>query len=282
MTHGSPPLPAEHSRRRSRHGLALVLAGALLALPARAARSQETSAALQTTPAPATTLEETRITMGKWIETQQILSKERNEWQQGKEILLGRLELVKKEVASLEEKIAEAQSSIAATDVKREQLISENSRLEAANEQLVAAAQKLEVGVKGLYPTLPEPIQTRLKPLHDRIPSDATTTRISAAERFQNVLGILNELNKANNELTVNYEVHTLSNGSPSEVKALYVGLAQAYYVSSGGEAGIGRPGPEGWTWEPARAVAAEVRAALEIVQGKQSPAFVPLPVRIQ
>jgi hypothetical protein len=49
--------------------------------------------------------------MGKWIETQQILSKERNEWQQGKEILLGRLELVKKEVASLEEKIAEAQSA---------------------------------------------------------------------------------------------------------------------------------------------------------------------------
>ena len=54
-------------------------------------------------PAPPT-LEETRLTMDKWLETQQIISKERKDWQQGKEILLGRLELVKKEVATIEEK----------------------------------------------------------------------------------------------------------------------------------------------------------------------------------
>src|ERR1044071_7677120 len=41
------------------------------------------------------TLEETRLTMGKWIETQQIISKERKDWQQGKEILVSRLDLVK-------------------------------------------------------------------------------------------------------------------------------------------------------------------------------------------
>ena len=41
------------------------------------------------------TLEETRLSMSKWIETQQIISKERNDWQQGKEILNSRLELVR-------------------------------------------------------------------------------------------------------------------------------------------------------------------------------------------
>src|SRR4030095_6383145 len=46
-------------------------------------------------------LEEARLTMSKWIETQQIISKERNDWQQGKEILLGRLELVRKETSTL-------------------------------------------------------------------------------------------------------------------------------------------------------------------------------------
>jgi hypothetical protein len=40
--------------------------------------------------------------MGKWIERQ--ISKERNEWQ-GKEVLVGRLEVVKKEISTLEEKI---------------------------------------------------------------------------------------------------------------------------------------------------------------------------------
>ena len=96
------------------------------------------------------------------------------------------------------------------------------------------------------------------------------------------MLGILNELNKANNEITVSYEVHDLADGKPSEVQAIYVGLAQAYYVSASGEAGIGRPARDGWKWEPSKAVAGDVLMALEILQGKHTPAFVPLPVKLQ
>jgi hypothetical protein len=102
------------------------------------------------------------------------------------------------------------------------------------------------------------------------------------AERFQNVLGILNEVSAANNDVTVSYEVHNLADGKPAEVKVLYIGLAQAYYVSSGGEAGIGRATTEGWTWEPSKSIAGAVLQALEIRDGKQSPAFVPLPVHLQ
>jgi transposase-like protein len=239
--------------------------------------------------APAATppsLEETRLTMGKWIETQQIMSKERKDWQQGKEILVGRLELVKQEVATLEEKIAEAESSVAEADKKRNELLAENDRLKAASTQLTEAVTTMEGEVRRMFTTLPEPIQTKLQPLYQRIPEDAATTRVSAAERFQNVLGILNELNKANNEITVNYEIHNLADGKPSEVQAIYVGLAQAYYVSARGEAGIGRPSAAdeggGWKWEPSKAVAPDVLMALEILQGKHTPAFVGLPVKLQ
>ena len=62
----------------------------------------------------------------------------------------------------------------------------------------------------------------------------------------------------------------------------IYVGLAQAYYVSAKGEAGIGRPSEDGWKWEPSKAIAADVLQAIEIIQGKHSPAFVPLPVKLQ
>ena len=47
-------------------------------------------------------------------------------------------------------------------------------------------------------------------------------------------------------------------------------------------DAGIGRPGPGGWQWEPARAIAGEVLKAIEVIQGKHTPVFVPLPVRLQ
>jgi hypothetical protein len=230
----------------------------------------------------APSLEETRLTMGKWIESQQIISKERKEWQQGKEILLGRLELVRQEVAALEQKIAQADSGAAEVDEKRGELLEQKEELVARGGELASAAGALEAELRRLCPSVPEPTRARIQPLVQRLPEDPAAARVSYAERFQNVLGILNELNKANNEITVSYEVHQLAGGRPAEVKALYVGLAQAYYVSASGEAGIGRPTPEGWVWEPSKSVAPQVIAALEILQGKQSPAFVPLPVRVQ
>jgi len=227
-------------------------------------------------------LEETRLKMGKWIETQQIISKERNDWQQGKEILVGRIDLVKKEIATLEEKIQQTETGISESSKKKEELAVENDQLKAAVAQLTDAVAGMEGEVRRLAKSLPEPIQTKLQPLLQRIPEDAAKVRVSASERFQNVLGILNEVNKANTEITVNYEVRTLADGKPSEVKVVYVGLAQAYYVSARGEAGIGRPSADGWKWEPSKAVADDVLVTLEILEGKHSPAFVPLPVKLQ
>ncbi len=228
------------------------------------------------------TLEETRLKMDKWLETQQIISKERKDWQQGKEILLGRLEVVKKEIATLEEKTKQAESSVVEANKKRSELLTENDQLKAAGAQLTGAVAGMEGEIRKMFKQLPEPIQTKLQPLYQRVPENPTKTRVAAAERFQNILGILNELNKTNNEITVSYEVHNLADGRPSEVKAIYVGLAQAYYVSARGEAGIGRPTADGWKWEPSKAVARDVLTALEILEGKQSPAFVPLPVTLK
>ena len=228
------------------------------------------------------TLEKTRLTMDKWIEAQQIISRERKDWQQGKEIVLGRLELVKKEVATLEEKTKQAESSVAEANKKRSELLAENDQLKAAGEQLTVDVISMEGKIRRLFKLLPEPTRTKLQPLYQRIPEDTAKTNVSVAERFQNVLGILNELNKANNEITVSYEVHNLADGKPSEVKTMYVGLAQAYYVSAGGEAGIGRPTANGWKWEPSKDVGSSVVMALEILDGKQSPAFVGVPVKLQ
>jgi hypothetical protein len=228
------------------------------------------------------TLEETRVTMDKWIETQQIISKERKDWEQGKEILTGRLELVKNEIALLQGKIQEAQSSVAEVEKKRAELVAESDRIAATGATLTAAVTRLEGQIEPLLARTPESVKSRLEQLIQRVPEDPATTKVSAPERFQNVIGILNELTKANNEISVSYEVRELAGGKPSEVQVIYVGLGQAYYVSGGGEGGIGRPGAEGWTWQPSKAVAGDILMALEILQGKHTPAFVSLPVTLQ
>lgn len=271
--------PAHGSKRSVKGGVALVATLCLVSLGAISANP--IAGGSNDTPSPST-LDETRLTMDKWIETQQILSKERKDWQQGKEILVGRLELVKNEVAALEEKIKQAEAGVVEANKKRDALLAENEQLKTAGAQLTTGVTGLEAEVHKLFKAMPEPVQTKLQPLAQRIPEDPTTTKVSAAERYQNVLGILNELNKNNNEITVSYEVHTLADGKPAEVQAIYVGLGQAYYVSASGEAGIGRPTTEGWKWEPTKAVAGDVSTALEILQGKHTPVFVALPVKVQ
>ncbi|MBK8178336.1 MAG: DUF3450 family protein [Planctomycetes bacterium] len=231
---------------------------------------------------PQVALEETRMALAKWIETQQIISREELEWQQGREILVGRLELVKQEIALLEAKLGEATSALAKGEEKRAALAATDQELAGQQARLALAATGLEDRVKFLLGSLPGPLREKLAPLAGRMPEKPAETKVSAAERFQNVIGILNEIDKANSEISVAYEVRTLSNGKRSEVQALYVGLGQAYYVSASGEAGIGRPASDGWAWEQADALGDDVRRALEIFQGKHTPAFVPLPARIQ
>lgn len=93
-------------------------------------------------------LEETRLTLSKWIETQQIISKERNDWQQGKEILQSRIELVGKEVGVLNEKISQSQAAVVESNAKRDQLIAENDVLKSSTAQLANAVTVMEEQVK--------------------------------------------------------------------------------------------------------------------------------------
>lgn len=266
--------------KRWRAGVLLSTLAATIVSSGAMAAKQDSSASDKGVAPP--TLEETRLILEKWINIQQSISKERNEWQQGKEILTSRTEIVKREIAGLEEKIKQAESSVAETNAKRDELVAEGAQLKATFDQLGSAVTGLENEVRRLFKSIPEPLQTKLQKLRQRMPEDAANAHVTVGERFQNVLGILNELNQANTEIATTYEVRNLADGKPAEVRVMYVGLAQAYYVSANGEAGIGRPGPDGWKWEPSKAVAGDVLTALEIVQGKHTPAFVPLPVKLQ
>jgi hypothetical protein len=227
-------------------------------------------------------LDASRETLAKWVETQQLMAKEKRDWQEGKQILAGRIDLVKAEIAALETTMKEQRESGSESVTKQHDLTQESASLESAEKGLKEWATGLESSLHTLEPRLPDPLRTKLAPLYGRMPKDSTATTVSLAERFQNVVGILNEINKFNGEVGMVNEVRTLASGKPAEVRTIYAGLAQAWYLSAGGEAGVGRPGPDGWVWTPDNTLAPSVGHAVEILQSKSKPAFVPLPVKIQ
>jgi len=225
----------------------------------------------------------TRDTLAKWVETQQIISREREDWQVGKDVLEQRIALIRGEIDGLEGRIAEIDGGLGDTDRRRRELDAENAALREASASLAAGIGGLEAKTLRLIGRLPEPIRSRVKPLSQRIPTDPGSTEPSLSQRFQNVVGVLNEVNKFQRDITVTSELRSLEDGRTVEVTALYVGLGQGYYVTpDGAAAGYGGPGPEGWEWFPANELAAQVAHAIAILQNEQVPAFVPLPVEIR
>lgn len=224
-----------------------------------------------------------RAALEKWVESRKVISQEQRDWALGKEMLNERIELVRQEIDSLKSKISDAEESISEADKKRAELVEQNEALKSASASLDDTVLELENNTRRLLKRLPDPLRERVKPLSQRLPEDPKETKLSLAERFQNVIGILNEVNKFNREISMTSEVRTLPDGSSAEVTALYVGIGQGYYASADSKAaGIGSSTEEGWQWTPANDAASEIADAIAILKNEQVASFIPLPVEIK
>ena len=66
--------------------------------------------------APDSEVSQTRTALQKWVETRRIISDEKRDWALGRETLVNRIELVRREIDSLRSRIADAEESIAEAD----------------------------------------------------------------------------------------------------------------------------------------------------------------------
>ncbi|MDF7823132.1 DUF3450 family protein [Pontiellaceae bacterium B12227] len=226
-------------------------------------------------------LDQTKEALSKWVETRKLVSEEKQKWELEREILGDRIDLVRNERDTLNSKIHETQSLITDADGKREDLVKEKDALKNASATLVNRIYTLEREVLALLPTLPDPVQDRIKPLTQRIPKEQKTD-LSLSERYQNVIGIINDLNKGAGEITVISEVKKLSDGSTAEVQTMYIGYATGYSCNNNGDvAFVGAPASNGWKWEQNNAIAQTVADSISILKNEKIAAFMPLPVSI-
>ena len=193
-----------------------------------------------------------------------------------------RAALLQREIDSVLEKTAQVRKDVAGLEKTLAETRVESEKARTTGAMLRDTATQLEGQLRPLVKRMPDPVRERTKPLTQRLPENSSDTKIGTTERLQAVLGLLNELSKANGEIVLSTEIHTLPDGQRVEVKAVYVGLAQAYFVSAKGDAGIGSPGNEGWDWKPDGSLAVGITDAIQIMQNKGKPRFIPLPVNIQ
>ena len=240
--------------------------------------------AMKVTSETAPLIEATRETLTKWVETKQLISKEKSEWASGKDILEDRVRLAEAETTTVRDKLKEISAAVAESQKKRDELAAQNDKLKATAEKSKAMVIAAEKKLRPLIPQLPEPLREKLKPIIARFPEDSEKSTASMAERLQNVLGILDQASAFNSTVASVKELRTFPDGTRAEVTTVYLGLSQAYYTNREGTlAGIGHPGPDGWVWKPDNANGKKILLAVHILEGKEKGAtFIDLPVKIQ
>jgi molybdenum-dependent DNA-binding transcriptional regulator ModE len=225
-----------------------------------------------------------RSLLQKWAETQRLIASERGEWEQGKSVLQSRIQLLQSSLAENDKKMKEAREKLAEAKTKTAEANEQKKQVKEASDALLELAPKLEKGVRDLCERVPTSVQEKVKILLERMPKEgAEVKNITAAERMQNVLGILNELNKANTEIASLPEIQDIGGGRKAEVKAVYLGLGQGYYVNAAGDmGGRGTPAAGAWKWAADPSIAKKMIEVLDVMKKTVAPKLVELPATIE
>ena len=217
---------------------------------------------------------ELRETISKIVDTQTLESKERADWKARKAEMQNLLELHQKELTLLDEELGKAGTSAPGHANSSDSIKSQIEALKVSRRATVEAVARnvpRTIALAKLFPTpLKKEAEPELAALNSWKPSD------EPREALQSIIALLTKANQFNRRFTRTTEVR-----DNREVQVLYLGLARAFYTDTQGNAGIGQPGTDGWTWKSRPEIHSQLTAALDTLEKKQAPAMVELPLQI-
>lgn len=216
----------------------------------------------------------------QWVRTQQLISKERSDWDADKRALADLNELRDREVAQLDELIEAAGSRLTDAETRRAELVAEEEKLRSQRSDLEKSIAGFETSADELLLAFPAPLRKQLADAIERLgSSDAADTPLQ--NRYRDVLAVIIEAGAFDSRLTLDAELRDFD-GKSIKVDVLYLGLGQAYYTDRAGIiAGTGKPGADGWTWTERPELAASIRKTLDVFQKQASPVLVELPLQL-
>lgn len=224
-----------------------------------------------------------RATLEKWVETRQLISKTKSDWQADKESLAQTIALYERELKGIDEQMAKVSTNNTQVETEMQEATALQHQSNEALGQVRQFATGFEAQVRQFAPQLPLPLQDIFKPMLARLPADPNNTKMLAAERVQVLVGMLNELDKFNNAVNVFNEKRKNSKGEEVAVQTVYLGLGAAYFVNEAGDfAGTGFPGASGWEWNIRNEIAPAVKEAVKIYRNENTARFVTLPAAIR
>lgn len=230
----------------------------------------------------APTLDETVSTLEQWVETERKINEAENEWEANKASMENLIAVYKEEIENLEKIIEEAEEDTSAAEVRRAELTEQNEAVKEVEKDVLTGIVATEEQLKELGPRLPLPLQEELRPLFNSLPEDPEESKLAIGQRIQPVIGILTQVQKFNQAVTVVEGFREFEEGRAIQTEKIFFGLGAAYYVDQANEhAGRAVFTPEGWSWEDDNSLIQPVRDFMEIYRGTLQARYVELPVEV-
>ncbi len=220
---------------------------------------------------------EVQATLKQWVETKQLISRERAAWAVEKETLSDLNEIRKREIGQLDEFTKAAATRITEIDEKRKKITEEELGLEKWRKDLGAAVNSLEDQLRPLIILFPIPLRSKVEEAILRI--ETPDPKRPLQHRSRDLLLVMQAYLNFRNSVTLDKDIRHID-GEEREVDVLYLGMTQAWYVDqTGSYSGYGVPSSKGWVWTEEPILAASVAEAIAIQTRRATPAFVRLPI---
>lgn len=219
-------------------------------------------------------LAELREAISKEVDVRAQASAEAADWEARKAEMAALLELHRRELELLDEELAEAGQSAGGHDERRseaEAAVAKLRGVRSAAAEVVAANRDRALALAARFP---RPLREAGEA--DRLQLESWRAGDEPRGGLQAILALATAAEQFNRRVTRSVEER-----DGREVEVIYLGLALAYYADRHGNAGIGRPSTDGWSWESRPEIHGVVSGALAQLDKRRPPEVVELPVRI-
>lgn len=220
-----------------------------------------------------------RALIQEWVQTERMITEEREGWVIEREQLNDLIKLYEAEVNLLKAEVEKAGES-------HQELDKEKAALEADVKLMRADRRKLASKVVELSARMVKISNNFPKPLKDLVAADLDQLAKVEGESDMrdgvvSLSNVLKQAGRFNRVVTYSEEMQEVEGSGKRQLQVIYIGLGRAYFLS-GKTAGIGTPSGSGWKWTEREDIHKQVSSVIKIFKKTAQPGLVKLPVEVK
>jgi hypothetical protein len=213
----------------------------------------------------------------QWLAIERQANELKRDWKQQSPLLNQRILLLNAEKKQLEQLLSKKNENGNDVDIKREELLTEQTRIEQEQENMTKALALVRYTNNNISQLLPPVLKTQWQN------QEAVDGEDNNTKYLQGALAQLTKLAEFNRRISTHESTIEVLDGQSILVQQLFLGASKAWFVTRDGQyAGWGEISDEGWEWNVDETVKSEdVKQAIAIFQKTQSADWVTLPIHL-